>query len=429
MLLISKILNNPFIRSSFYSLLGGILSKGFSLIGIILVARNLGKETFGEIGVITSTLLLLAPFCSLGISYSANKIISQEVDDPIRSNTVIGVSLISTIVFSLIGWALIVFGFWVVVSFYSSAAIELSSNIDYILIFLVGFYLFLLINVNTLIGLYTGLNRLKSLVAYQGISGFFSIPLYYYMSLHMGIHGAFSAFVLTQLSLFTFLVYGIRGEIYTYLKRSLSDFFPCLQNILRLGVPLGLSDGVYAVTNWLLIILLLNRGGIGEVGLFNAAIQWLMIIVFLPTNMSSVLLAYLSKLALSNQLNHRKLFKYNLVAVFIFSSIFSIFFIVYSDSISKIYGDDFSGISEVISILILSAVPITITNVFFQGYISHNKPKLVFVFRVISQGILILLTYYFLSDIDSAFHFSIYRLISSTVVLILIGFAYYIYYD
>ena len=59
--------NSALLKDSSWSLIGNIVGKGFSLIAGIVVARCLGKEVYGEYGIIKSTLLMIALFSSFGL--------------------------------------------------------------------------------------------------------------------------------------------------------------------------------------------------------------------------------------------------------------------------------------------------------------------------------------------------------------------------
>src|SRR5208283_1869288 len=47
-------------RGTFWSLVGTVLARGLSVLASIVVARQLGKEGFGELGIIQSTVLNLS---------------------------------------------------------------------------------------------------------------------------------------------------------------------------------------------------------------------------------------------------------------------------------------------------------------------------------------------------------------------------------
>ena len=51
-----RLLNSKLFKDSTWALLGSVLGKGLSLVAGIAVARFLGKEIYGEYGMIKNTL-------------------------------------------------------------------------------------------------------------------------------------------------------------------------------------------------------------------------------------------------------------------------------------------------------------------------------------------------------------------------------------
>ena len=61
------------IKGSLWSILGVVLSKGFLLITWFVLARILGKELYGEFGIIRSTIQMFAAFAGFGLGLTATK--------------------------------------------------------------------------------------------------------------------------------------------------------------------------------------------------------------------------------------------------------------------------------------------------------------------------------------------------------------------
>lgn len=79
MLVLRKILSKDksLVYDSFWAIIGSAIGKGLSLLAGILIARFLGKDAFGEYGMIKSNLLLISTFSTFGLAYSATKFIAQ----------------------------------------------------------------------------------------------------------------------------------------------------------------------------------------------------------------------------------------------------------------------------------------------------------------------------------------------------------------
>ena len=63
-LIIERLRRSPLFKDSMWSLIGSTVGRGLSLIAGILVARFLGKEIYGEYGIIKTTLSNIEIFSS-----------------------------------------------------------------------------------------------------------------------------------------------------------------------------------------------------------------------------------------------------------------------------------------------------------------------------------------------------------------------------
>ena len=62
--ILSSDLNKRIFQHSFWILLGNVVSKFILLIATILMARYLGKDEYGQFGIIKSTILMFAMFAA-----------------------------------------------------------------------------------------------------------------------------------------------------------------------------------------------------------------------------------------------------------------------------------------------------------------------------------------------------------------------------
>ena len=91
-------------RGAFWSLVGGVISRLFAVLSSIIIARLLGKENFGELGMVQSTIGMLGVLGGFGLGTTATKYIAQfqstEVEKAGRIATL-------SITLSVIGGALV----------------------------------------------------------------------------------------------------------------------------------------------------------------------------------------------------------------------------------------------------------------------------------------------------------------------------------
>ena len=82
-----------FAMGAFWSVAGAVVSRGFLLVASIFCARFLGKEGFGALGMIQSTVGMFGVFAGLGLGMTATKYVSElRRRDPERAGRILALS-------------------------------------------------------------------------------------------------------------------------------------------------------------------------------------------------------------------------------------------------------------------------------------------------------------------------------------------------
>src|SRR5262249_28064949 len=80
-------------RGAFWSLVGSLGVRGMTLLATVVVVRLLGKEGYGELSVIQSTLGMFEVLAGLGMGLTATKYVAElRQRDPLRAGRVIALS-------------------------------------------------------------------------------------------------------------------------------------------------------------------------------------------------------------------------------------------------------------------------------------------------------------------------------------------------
>ncbi len=75
-------------------LLGMGASQVLAALSSIIIARVLGKETFGEFGMVRNTIMMFGTLAGLGLGLTTNKFVAEFRDsDPPRASRVLGLTL------------------------------------------------------------------------------------------------------------------------------------------------------------------------------------------------------------------------------------------------------------------------------------------------------------------------------------------------
>jgi O-antigen/teichoic acid export membrane protein len=141
------------------------------------------------------------------------------------------------------------------------------------------------------------------------------------------------------------------------------------------SLPAALSGLLSAPTVWISHALLVNQpGGFAQMGVFNAANQWRMAILFVPQKIVTIALPVLSSLAAEGRLDR---FRTTLRLCILVSAGASIAvaapMIAFSSWIMRLYGEDFAAGASTLSLLAVSAVFMSISFVGGQAVISLGR--------------------------------------------------------
>ena len=77
-----RLLQSKLFKDSFWAVFGNGLGNALLLLAGILIARFLGKDLYGEYGVVKTTMFYIATFATFGLGYTSTKYIAQykEID-------------------------------------------------------------------------------------------------------------------------------------------------------------------------------------------------------------------------------------------------------------------------------------------------------------------------------------------------------------
>ena len=81
------------VSGSFWSFSGAVVSRLLSLAAFVVIARVLGKEQYGQFGVVQSTISMFAVFAGFGLGQTATKYIAElRTTDPQRAGRIMGLA-------------------------------------------------------------------------------------------------------------------------------------------------------------------------------------------------------------------------------------------------------------------------------------------------------------------------------------------------
>lgn len=373
-----RLLASSLFKDSFWALFGNVLGKGLSVLAGILVARFLGRDIYGEYGILNTTIIQIGMFSTFGLGYTATKYVAEFKNitpEKLRSliRLLIRITLISSTILSAC-----------VFLFADQLAIllkepNLSKPIRLCSIIVIFNALTL-----TQIGILSGLNLYKVIAKNNTLTGFLVFILCCTLTYNLGFNGAIYSLLISQIFNFIINRLSISKSI-----RDLQDIdFPqkgLVLEIINFSLPVALQESCVFIFAWLYSYMLLLLSDYGQVGLNAAAAQWSAIILFIPGVLRNVTLSHLS--GSSSAKDHKKIMKAMMGVNTISTLIPYLCVLALSPIILKAYGQTYVGLGMVMAILNASTIPNSISNVYVQEFMSLNKNWPVFILRFLKDGV------------------------------------------
>jgi O-antigen/teichoic acid export membrane protein len=413
-----RLKNSRLFKDSFWALLGNALGKGLSLLGGIYVAQFLGKEIYGEYGMIKNTLMYIAIFSSFGLGYTATKFIAESKNRHIRKKVETHkiVTLITLIASGLL--ALLLFAFakpfagWI-----DAPDLALSLRLSAIAI------VFNAVN-TTQTGELAGFNSYKTIAVNSTIAGVVTFILSICLTYFYGLNGAIVALILSlgcncllnRISIRRYISKENLGKV-SYNKK-------LFVQIVKFSFPIALQESLYSIVTWASMLVLIKFSNYGELGILSAATQWGAVLAFIPSSLRNVALSHLSESNDAASENHT-IFK-RLLAINFTSTIvpFVVVFLL-SGYISAWYGDSYTGLREVLNVCVFTTVINGLVNVYTQELIALNHNWFLFFTRLVrDSGVIISASLMIGSFQRVALGMAVITLIFQTLYLLLVGIKY-----
>lgn len=379
-----KNLNNPLLTDSFWALVGSFVGKGLSMLAGILVARFLGKEPYGEYGLLQSTLLTIGIFSTFGLGYTATRFVAKMRDSDPRERDRLSLSLLKITLCSSSVIALLVFGFApalaeLIKAPHLTTAIRICSII-------------VVLNALTLtqVGILSGQNRFKTIARNNLYSGVVVFLLSTILTYQFQFNGAMVALLLMQI--FNCVINAV--SIGNCFRSSRSEVRQPIgfREIMSFSLPVALQESLVFLCSWISSLVLIHMAGYGEVGLFAAATQWSVIILFVPGVLRNVTLSHLSGSRTKNE--HMRVMKLMLLVNFLSTIIPFLVVVLLKNYIEQFYGASYQGLAAVMIILNASTIPNSLSNVYVQEFMALNRNWKVLACRLAKDSMSILGTYY-----------------------------------
>lgn len=382
------------VRGTFWSFTGTAIAKAIVLISGIICAHILGKDQYGELGMIRSTISMFTIIGFSGLGLTATKYIAEfkhshkERIFSIYSLTNTFACILGVVITSL-------------VIYFAPLIATISLNSPYLVdeIRLGGLLLFITILDGAQQGTLSGFEDFKSIAINTLIGSLFESALMLTGAYYYGVGGAVFGFGFGYIALYIANIVSIRKNFkilgYSNVK-SFAIEHRDLHLLYKFSLPAALSALVIPFAFWLIKALLVRNDGYGALAIFDAADQWKIIILFIPTAVSQIVLPILSGIANVDTTKFWKVLWLNIILNGCIALVIAIIISLFSGQIMRLYGNSFDYTTPLI-LLAASTVFTSVSHVIGMSISSRAKMWIGFSFNIIWALILILCSYLFIN--------------------------------
>lgn len=274
------------LAGTFWVIAAQVAYRGMLMLSMMIVARILGKEEYGQLGIIQSSLMMFEAIAALGMGTTTTKHIAEYRNtDKSKVSKIIKFTRITNFVTAVsFGVVIYLIAPWISTNLLGSAALTDYVRISSLILFFTNF----------------GGGRLSILIGFEA---------YPWMAFVNGITGCMTVLFIPGCAYF----YGIEGALWGLVAVSaanaLMNFVLSIRVIRKEGIPKAaaltrdewrllwefslptmMASILYAPVNWLGGAYLVRASGYGEMGLFSAVNQWFSILLFVPLMVTKVFL-------------------------------------------------------------------------------------------------------------------------------------------
>lgn len=362
-----KIRSSPLLyrlaKGTFWSLVGTIVMRAFSMATTIAIARILGKEDYGAYGMVQSTLGMFGVFAGFAMGSTMTKYVAElKQKDPERAGRILSLNrMVSLLNGGLVGIIVIIAA--------GRLADETLKRPDLAPIIVTGaLLLFVSTQNNVQAGALSGFEAFRTIAKIDLVQALFtpavSVPLVYFY----GIQGGILALIVVSVLGYFLGAIALKRECIRYGIRP-----PCFDRhsicewpvLWKFSFPALMAAFFVIPVTWATNAILVNqKNGYAEMGLFNAANQWRQLVIFIPQVLASVMLPIFSEAyGREDKKDFLKTFLMNLRMTWAIALPITILVIACRDILSGFYGVQYIGTARIITILIATSFLNIVNNV------------------------------------------------------------------
>jgi O-antigen/teichoic acid export membrane protein len=360
------------VKMAGWSFVSALIARSANLLALMICARVLAKEQFGEVAILQGTVGMFGPIAGLGLSITTTKFLAEYRDkDHVRAGRILALSLTAAVIAGGIMTAALILLASEIASLGLGSAELRGPLIQASGLLVLG----VLEAVQT--GALTGLEAFSRIARLSAWNGVLSVPVVALLAKTNGASGAIAGLTIALAG--SCLLNGIilalecrkRG-----IRLSFAGWASERRILFQFSLPAYISGIVVAPITWMTNALLVKQpGGLAEIALFTAADRFRFLLIFVPISVSRIAVPTLSRLrAAGDETGFRKALRWN-VAFSLLATVPPVLFcILLSRPLMALFGQAFIQGWPVLAILAFSAIPTVLNTQLGAPLLSDNRP-------------------------------------------------------
>lgn len=276
---------NRLLGGAYWTVVGTAATRGAMLVASLAIARLLGRDSFGQFGAIDSTIGMFAVFGNLGLSLSAIKFISKyQQCDRAKASRMLALCFVLSVTAGGAAMTILVAAApWLASEALASPQLTVDLQIAALTLLLSAIQ-------GTLNGAMLGFQAFRANGRINLFIGAATLPILVGGAVAAGIRGAVMGLVVVQAVQVVALALALRPIASDRgLRPQWHGCWSESGELLRFSLAALLNSLLVAPVNWILVIMIVRYGGgFGELGLFQVANNWFLVLLFLPGRLSQV---------------------------------------------------------------------------------------------------------------------------------------------
>ena len=344
--------------------------RGTLMLAMMMVARILGKDDYGQLGIIQSSITMFEAVAALGMGVTATKHIAEYRDsDKNKVSRVIELTRVTTFVTGVsFGAVIYLLAPWLSTSVLGSSELTEFVRISALILFFNAIS-------GGRVGMLAGFEAYRAMALINSLTGTMSVFLVAGGAYFYGVNGALWGLVgVSAINALLNHILSIRVMRKEAIPRVAKLTRTEWHLLWHFSLPAMMAGILYAPINWVGSAYLVKTSGYGEMGLFAAANQWFSVLLFIPGVITSVFLpVFADQGGRGREHNLGRLLGKALKATVLVSLPLVAAIALSSSWIMRLYGEGYSEAASMLVMIALAAFVASTQNIMGNALATINR--------------------------------------------------------